>query len=193
MYRGRFIVSLAIASFVIFCMGVSELWHCVRTLFPPTTVTYAQAAQPDGLAGMGYVRVTGVTVDPEHLIEIRRTTRSNPRGTFGGLYARVTPEDPAQAGVSCVAAHWSKEPSDDAMDAVTQGSEIVGLVDGPFENLDPKEMNLASSACTCQRERCWVVEVSPPSWTRALLYTGGVWVIPVVWFIGRVRRGAADT
>jgi hypothetical protein len=192
-FKARVMLALIVAPLVLLYWGLSELAVCTRVLFGPTTASYAEASSK-GLAGYGYIRVTGVQFEPQRGVVIRRrnlATRED--GPWEGVYVPVAPGADAQAsGRGRLLAFLcdAREPGDVA--AVADEEGLVGFVDNVFTRINPGHQTIVKNLAGAAPSACWVVDVRRPSWLKGLGFTLGSLVIPGLFAAWKIRNPGLD-
>src|SRR5262245_28312763 len=87
-YKARAVIAAIVIPIVLFCMGIGELWSCLRVAFGPRTLTFSEVAA-EGLGGYGYVRITGIATDLRRAEVLMRGKRPEPGQLTNWEYAFI--------------------------------------------------------------------------------------------------------
>jgi hypothetical protein len=196
-YTGmRFALTLIIVSIVMIVMGLGEAWRCCRALAGPTRITYSQATS-QGLAGYGYVRVTGVRANLERAAVVVKENRGMGSERWDCAYVPMLDAAADDATQCTLLAHLPRAHSEEDIGALEtldgpNNDEFTGFVECPYDRLDPWHVQNVASKVGADARRCWVVDATRPSWLRGLGLTLGGLAIPGVWVAWRLKKGFVD-
>ena len=200
-FQLRLLITAIVLPIVLFCMGVAETGRCCRALIGPSTISYDDACSK-GLAGFGYVRITGVhpNVDKSTVI-VRKSDTGSPLAekSWVGAYVPIEPpETDGQAapapdpgfvpGQYALLAWLPNARSDDDVLELEEHDNIVGFVDSTFADVDPARQNLVKYVNRARADHCWIVKVRRPSWFRGLGLTLASLVIPGLYILYRWHK-----
>lgn len=198
MLKYRLFLIAGIACIVMIVMGIGETLRCARSLLGPSKVTFAEATS-QGLAGYGYVRITGVRSDLEHSIVVVKQKKSRFGGEvretgWAGAYVPIhdaSATGPAPCSLLAWLPHARKDGDLLTMEELSGegGDELVGFVECPYEKLDFAEQRQIAPLAMVNTRGCWVVDVRPPSWFRGLGLTLAGVAIPGIAALVKLKKG----
>ena len=198
MFKYRPFLFAAIASIVMIVMGIGETLRGARSLLGPSSVPFSQAST-QGLAGYGYVRITGVRSDLEHSVVVMKQKKSRFGGEvkearWAGAYVPI--HDASATGPApCSLLAWLPHArADDDLASMEELSgpandELVGFVECPYEKLDFAQQRQIAPLAMVNTRSCWVVDVRPPSWLKGLGLTLAGIAIPGIAAMVKLKKG----
>lgn len=198
-FRVRWFIGVVILTITLLVMGIGELSRCARTIFGPTTLSFAQAT-PQGLAGKGYVRITGVRAAMDRCVIVTRTKTR--RGVaveeserWDGAYVPMVDTADADDEAMCVllASLPNARKPEDLVDVENlegpNGDEILGFVEGPYESMDSKRQKMIAPNARINTRQCWVVNIRKPSWGKGLGLSLAGLAIPGLFVVWKLKKG----
>src|SRR5262249_50726497 len=93
----RLFVLVVGGTLALLIFGAGEFMRCCRTVLGPTTLTYADATQK-GLAGYGYVRISGTMPTMEHAALVATRNRKGGEQRVIGAYVPFEREKAVEVG-----------------------------------------------------------------------------------------------
>ena len=168
------------------------MWLCLRTVLGPTAMSYTELTDR-GLAGLGYVKVSGVELFANRAVPVvHRDPITKQVGPWEGVFV---PAGPAvgnrTAGRYRLLMLYEDIREQSEVDALGDEHDVVGFVDNVFPRLSPLLQVQAKSLTGAIPGDCWVVRAKQFSWARGFGLTIAAMVIPaayIMWTAFRPRR-----
>ncbi len=196
--KARLFFLAVVLPIVLFCLGVGELWRCLRTLLPATSISYRQASA-EGLSGRGYVRLTEVNPGVKRAVVVDLIKRDADRQVVDRhMDSAFVPAEPAGDDAAAQGRYrvliWVpqarsvEEAGDLLRGAMPAEGELLCFVECPFPELNPGYHQFIKHLAGARGENCWVVKIWRPSWKKGLGLTLAAVLIPGLIAVWQIRK-----
>jgi hypothetical protein len=177
-YKVRLALLAIIIPIALIVAGGSELIACSKTLLGPREVPFAEVSER-GLAGRGYVRITGAELNAERGIAIYHKDQWGTPTPWEGVYVPVASLEQSDAPAKYRAVAFIPDArtwEDVAAEAEQDG--VTGFVTSEFRRINPGHQQIVKNMAGADSRLCWVMTIRHPSWLKALGCLVGSLVIP---------------